>query len=133
MDPDAQLQALLDHLVWAKIMPKGTQLATIRGLVRVFGTNLNTAYVPESQFPGEVIIVRPADSASPDGNAREGAAANDEAAGSLADSWHRYARRVRKIIIPGNHMTMLQQPNIDSLVREAREFWPDYDAFLSFG
>jgi amino acid adenylation domain-containing protein len=133
MDPDAQLQALLEHLVWAKIMPQGTQLATIRGLVRVFGTNLNTAYVPESQFPGEVIIVQPADTSSPDGSAREGAAAHDEAAGSLADSWHQYARRVRKIVIPGNHMTMLQRLNIDSFVRQAREVWRDEDAFQSFG
>jgi thioesterase domain-containing protein len=133
MDPDAQLQALLEHLVRAKIMPQGTRLATIRGLVRVFGTNINTAYVPKSQFHGEVIIVQPADLSSSDADAREDVAENDGAAGSLAGRWQRYARRIRMITIPGNHMTMMQQPNIDSFVRDAREFWRDRDAFVSFG
>jgi len=133
MDPDAQLQALLDHLVWAKIMPQGTRLATIRGLVRVFGTNINTPYVPRSQFHGEVVIVQPTDQSSPDGDAREGVAGNHDAAGSLLDSWHLYARRVRTITIPGNHMTMMQRSNIDSFVTDARELWRDGDAFLNFG
>jgi len=133
MDPDAQLQALLEQLVRAKIMPQGTRLATIRGLVRVFGTNMNTAYVPTSRFEGELIIVQPADLSLPDADARDGLAGNDGAADSLADGWHRYARHVRTITIPGNHMTMLQRANVDSFVRSAREFWPDSEALVSLG
>jgi hypothetical protein len=133
MDPDAQLRVLLEHLLEAKIMPEGTRLAAIRGLVRVFGTNLNTAYAPASQFDGEVIIVQPADLSSPDGDAREGVTGDGGAAGSLADCWHRYARRVRTITIPGNHMTMLERSNIDSFVKDARDFWRGSDAFVSLG
>ncbi len=132
MDPQAQLQTLLEHLVQAKIMPAGTRLATVRGLVRVFGTNLNTAYVPTAQFPGEVIIVQPEDTSEPDGDTRENTASHVGTAGSLADCWQPYARRVRIVTIPGNHMTMLQQPNIASFVRETRAFWRDTDTFMSF-
>jgi thioesterase domain-containing protein len=131
MDADAQLQALLELLVREKIMPRSTRLAAIRGLVRVFGTNLNTPYAPTSQFDGEVIIVKPADLSSSDADVRDGVAGSDDAAGGRADSWHRYARRVRTITTPGNHMTMLDRSNIDSFVRDTREFWSDSDACVS--
>src|SRR5262249_2277966 len=108
MDPDAQLQALLEHLVRVKIMPQGTRLATIRGLVRVFATNVNTGYAPASQFDGEIVIVQPEDVSSPEAD---------------AESWRRYASRVRTITVPGNHMTMLQRSNIDNFTRDARKFW----------
>jgi hypothetical protein len=41
----------------------------------------------------------------------------------LAVLEQQHARRFRTSAIPGSHMTLLQRPDVDSLARDARQFW----------
>ncbi len=97
LDQEKQLALLLARLVDAKVMPRNTPLQVLRGIVRVFATNLNTQYTPGAPYLGALHLVLV-----------------PEAASQLA-SWQRFAPAVRYWEGPGNHMTLLSAPHAATL------------------
>ncbi|RSZ55098.1 hypothetical protein EJB06_31225 [Massilia atriviolacea] len=107
LDHEARLALLLARLVEAKLMPSGTRITAIRGIVRAFGTNLNTRYVPEQQYDGPLHLAI-ATGPSP---AAMGRAEPDE----LLAGWRRHAPQASVWNSEGNHMTLLSRPYVHSL------------------
>jgi amino acid adenylation domain-containing protein len=105
LDHDSQLGLLLARLVEARMMPPGTSLATMRGIVRAFCTNLNTHYVPPSGYPHALQLVL----------ASEHAAAGDSPL-ERAAAWQAHAPAAASWVSSGNHMTLLSQPHVQHLV-----------------
>ncbi|SFH00171.1 amino acid adenylation domain-containing protein, partial [Duganella sp. CF458] len=105
LDHDSQLGLLLARLVAARLMPAGTSVATLRGIVRAFSTNLNTQYLPPSGYPGDLHLVL----------ASETAAAADSPL-ERAANWRAHAPGATSWVSTGNHMTLLASPHVQHLV-----------------
>ena len=107
LNDERQLKLLLARLVDARLMPSGTPVSILRGIVRVFDTNLNTDYQPEGQYLGPVHLV-----AVPQDTPEGGRQYDPD---DLLARWRRFAPDVRFLDGPGNHMTLLQRPHIDAV------------------
>ena len=105
LDHEAQLTLLLRRLIGVKLMPANTDLQLIRGLVRVFETNLNTGYAPEGSYPHPVHLVNVASQNTQAQSEREDALAG----------WRRLAPQASVWQSVGNHMTLLSRPHVDAL------------------
>ena len=104
---EEQLAVLLARLVAVRLMPPGTSVHTLQGIVRVFETNLNTDYQPDGRYLGPVHLV-----AVPQEEADGG---RQYAPDDLLTRWRRFAPDIRFLDGPGNHMTLLQRPHIDAV------------------
>jgi thioesterase domain-containing protein len=82
----------------------------LRGPLRVFATSLRTQYQPAKPYPGPVQLVV-ADNAKLDGNA------NRLEHELNAKGWKRWAPNLACLHASGNHMTMLKEPHVRSLVQ----------------
>ncbi|MES2300230.1 MAG: amino acid adenylation domain-containing protein [Pseudomonadota bacterium] len=104
---DAQLALLLERLIEVKLMPPRTRLQTLRGIVRAFGANINTSYVPERPYEGELHLA----AASPVPGGRTVRASPDE----LIARWRGQAPKSKLWTSKGNHMTLLARPHVHEL------------------
>jgi thioesterase domain-containing protein len=119
LDYDAQQVALMRRMQSSGILPRTVNVDTVRNLVRVFSANLNTAYEPARRFDGEVLLIQAQEpSRQVD---REDPAGLDQDA--LADAWQKQAPRLVRVKSPGNHTTMLKEPNVGSIAAHVRRFW----------
>jgi len=113
LPPDAQLNLLLDRLIAAKVMHRGTNIEAMRGIVQVFATNINTYYMPAGPYGGTLHLVKvpplPAGEAS-----RSGSQEIVELDDHHCD-WREFAANTRCWMAPGNHMTMLNAPHVERL------------------
>ncbi len=98
MGPEEQVNALHRAMIQAGLLGPASQTSSVAHLVRVFHANLNTRYMPLAELDVDTLIVCAQD--SPSGQDR-------------ATPWLRFVPRARVQPIPGNHMSMLQQPHID--------------------
>ncbi|MET0264840.1 MAG: amino acid adenylation domain-containing protein [Duganella sp.] len=110
LDYEQQLALLLARLVTARLMPASTPVRTLRGIVRVFETNLNTDYQPATPYLGPVHLV-----AVPSGPSDAPAAGEQYDPAPLLSRWRHAAPDIRFLDGPGNHMTLLQRPHIDAV------------------
>lgn len=105
LDPDGQLNRILERAQAIGILPLGIDLRRVRTLFNIFVTNVNAAsiYSPET-CAGRVTLFRAAE--------RMGASLPDH------DGWNELANEVDVHIIPGDHFTMLRQPNVRILAQQ---------------
>jgi thioesterase domain-containing protein len=112
--PNEQLSLLLARLIEARIMHRGADIETMRGIVQVFATNINTCYIPASPYAGTLHLVKAPD---PSGATRSSEEPHDIV--GLGDDhhcdWRGFAADTRYWMAPGNHMTMLSAPHVDRL------------------
>ncbi|MBS0156337.1 MAG: non-ribosomal peptide synthetase, partial [Nitrospira sp.] len=113
LDHDQQLNLLLGRLIEVNCLPRQTKLQTLRGIVRVFETNLNTSYTPESIYSGPLLLVGPADAPS-----KAGAAAHTQV--DLVTPWRQYAPEAIFWEGSGNHITLLSLPAVAALADQVR-------------
>jgi thioesterase domain-containing protein len=111
---EAQLARLLAAMKSARLLPPATRIDAIRNLVRVFSANVHTSYVPAQKFAGCILLLQARDC-----EADAGEMDNDTAAAT----WRHYAASVEQVQTPGNHMTMLKEPNIAAVAAQLRAFW----------
>ena len=52
-----QLHLLLSRLIEVNLMPPRTPVETLRGIVRVFETNINTKYVPKDHYNDQIYLI----------------------------------------------------------------------------
>ncbi|UAY98444.1 alpha/beta fold hydrolase [Dickeya dadantii] len=101
-DADAQLQFLFAVLKGAGLFPENAQITLLQGIVQVMQANLNSSYTPRARFHGQVHLVSAMDS---DRRERQG----------MESGWRKHVEELGTLVVPGNHMTMLLRPNIESL------------------
>lgn len=107
LDHEAQLVLLLQRLIAVRLLPPRSGVGLLRGIVRVFGTNLNTRYQPAGSYDGVLHLVAvPAPEHDP---------AQAYEPGELIAGWRRYAPQTRFWAGPGNHMTLLSAPYVGQL------------------
>ena len=109
LDHDAQLRLLLTRLVDVKLMHARTSVDVLRGLVRVFETNLNTHYAPSAPWSGRLHLVDVTEGRNgPDSDQRE------------VLGWLDHVAEVTHWTGPGNHNTLLNAPHVGQLARWMR-------------
>jgi thioesterase domain-containing protein len=112
LPPNEQLALLLARLIDARVMHRGAGIETMRGIVQVFATNINSYYVPEGPYAGTVHLVKVPE------QFRDAAGAGPHGVVELDDhacEWREFATDARYWMAPGNHMTMLSAPHVERL------------------
>ncbi|RSZ60356.1 non-ribosomal peptide synthase/polyketide synthase [Massilia atriviolacea] len=119
LDEAGQLAYLMERLSAAGVLPPRTPVDKLQGLLRVFGSHLNTSYQPAAPYAGSLLLVN-ADVAETAGSARRAAMSAPE---KLA-RWQHLAERVEVQMLDGsNHMNILKQPFVDLLAGAAADAW----------
>jgi len=110
LTPEARVQRLQQAMREAGLLgagPAAAQCAQLTRLLAVFEANLNTGYVPAHELSVPTRLLRAAE-LRPSEN------------GGIADrtqGWRLYARIASDTVLPGNHMTMLQAPQVQALAQ----------------
>ncbi|WP_099138049.1 non-ribosomal peptide synthetase [Xenorhabdus szentirmaii] len=99
MDQNEHTQHLHNALVKVGLFPAKTPMSLLQGIIRVMQANLNTAYQPRTRYKGLVHLV----------NAEQGDA--DEKS-TREIQWNNHVTQLNAMMVPGNHMTMLSEPQI---------------------
>lgn len=117
LSPDEQMPFLLEQMTQAGLIPPGSQLSDIDRLLEVYRTNLFTLqrYNPASVFSGNAVLFR-STLANEDDVLKRMVEEQDSTAG-----WSRYLSRPVEIhAIPGDHVTMITEPNVSLLAERIR-------------
>lgn len=120
LEKDEQLEYLRQRMLKAGFLPPEAGIGAVRGLVDVFKTNVSIDYLPESPISIPIALLRASDfhpeydfssaEISEDGT-------RDETLG-----WQTYAKGpVTLRRLPGDHITMLSEPNVPQLAESLRE------------
>ncbi|MEO5369526.1 MAG: amino acid adenylation domain-containing protein [Magnetococcus sp. DMHC-1] len=119
LDPEAQLHLLHDQLQRHDILPPAADIAHFRGFVAVYKANLQVQYTPPlAAIPVPLTLFRSRD-LQPDDLVTESSQTvrNDPTLG-----WTPYGSTpVAVHVIPGDHLTMMQSPQVDILAEKLRE------------
>ena len=100
LDQDQQLQLLLSRLTENKILPPKTKIQALRGIVRVFETNLNTHYVPSGIYQNALHLVKVPDVSI---ESVDDTKINID----YINLWKHHAPKATLWEGPGNHITLL--------------------------
>jgi thioesterase domain-containing protein len=114
LDNKAQMALFLSRLVSAGILPPDTTLDTVNRVMRVFTSNLNTVYLPQSPIDTSLALFQPALPAS--------AEREQERMESAAD-WRQLSPSLSLFQTPGNHMTMLRSPHVRHVTENIIRLW----------
>ena len=124
LDPDAQEARLMQSMKSVGLLPRAGQLQTVRGMLRVFVANLNTAYVPMQVLPGRALLLLAGESSADDDD--EDPDMEDDQI-IARDNWHAawrdHVALLDSLAVPGNHMTLLHKPNVDSVAGHLWKLW----------
>lgn len=114
---DAQLVYFKDRMEAAGLLPPATPVEQVRGFFRVFVQNSKTSYLPQSVQPVPIAIFRAGDFHSDyDYSAADD---TDGADNQSTLGWGNYAlNRPSVAIVPGNHITMMSEPNVSELAAQ---------------
>jgi thioesterase domain-containing protein/acyl carrier protein len=116
LDEEAQLQMLRRAMVSADLLPAEADINYIRGLVSVFRANSMARYCPDKPLAVPITLFR-ASEFHPhfDFTAAED---KDVPAAQSTLGWRRFsANPVTVHPVPGNHLTMLTMPHIETMAR----------------
>jgi len=105
-----QIEKLHQLLVREGVISSRVEPETLRGPLRVFATSLRTHYQPSKSYPGPVQLVV-ADDAKLDENT------NRLEHERISERWKWWAPNLACLHASGNHMTMLKEPYVRSLVQ----------------
>jgi amino acid adenylation domain-containing protein len=100
MDSPEQIVSLLEEAVAQGILPPDTDAAQFQSLFKVFKTNLQalSSYVPQ-KYEGRMVLLRATENGNQDG----------------FSGWSNLAESVETYSLPGNHYTLLRQPQVQAL------------------
>ncbi|HEY6393754.1 MAG TPA: alpha/beta fold hydrolase, partial [Bryobacteraceae bacterium] len=106
----AQRSLVHQRLVGAGFLPRQSQPDGIAGKLRTFAAALRARYCPREAFSGNVRLVLVDD---PDLTPEAGRERQER----IVRSWKRWLPNLAYLHGPGNHMTCLQTPHVQSLAR----------------
>ncbi len=109
-----QLNLLKQKMEWSGAIARTNTTKDIECMVRVFFSQLDILYSPDTPFSGQLILLVPGFDPTP------------ECVDKALRGWSRYSANVEIRSISGNHMTLLQQPEINSTVTHMNSCWDDH-------
>ncbi|WP_187650141.1 non-ribosomal peptide synthetase, partial [Xenorhabdus indica] len=110
-ESDEQIQLLLRTLVNVGIFPAHASMSLLQGIVQVMQANLNTNYTPSARYEGLAHLI----------NAKEGDVDETE---NRKNMWSKHVTQLNTMIVSGNHMTMLSNPQVKQF---ATWLWEELD------
>lgn len=128
-DADAQLQFFNERMQAVGFLPPGADVAKMRGLLRVFAANSTARYTPRDVQPVPIVLFRAGEfhhdyDFSP----------ADDPGRPIAQStlgWNRYASGAVAVhVVPGNHITMMSEPNVAQLAQKITSYLTQMEAAL---
>ncbi len=114
-DEERQLAALVDAMKAVRIVPKSASTASIRHCLTVFETQLNIQYVPEARLSTDVYLLQTDDIDTDDDEWMTPEEARER--------WCAWAPNLKALRVPGDHMTMLEAPHVESTSNLLKEVW----------
>jgi thioesterase domain-containing protein len=108
LDETRQLELLHQRMVQAGLVPPNTRAEMLRGVLGTFGAALRTNYRPEHLYLGPLRLVLVTD-----GSLDE--EANQRQHHDTLEGWRQLAPNLTDWHGPGNHMTVLKQPQVQTL------------------
>jgi thioesterase domain-containing protein len=119
LDDEAQLRVLRRAMIAADLLPAEAELNQIRGLVNVFRANSSARYRPTDILDVPITLIR-----AKDIHPQFDYTAAEDLGVALAQStlgWKWLSTQpVAVRTVPGNHLTMLNAPNIDAIATVLR-------------
>jgi arthrofactin-type cyclic lipopeptide synthetase C len=111
--PSEQLSLLHARLVNASIMPRSSLVSSLGCVFKTFSSHLRTSYIPRQIFGGEFNLVLVPDHRLSDGEASKQMYETEQ-------RWRCWAPRLEVWHGPGNHITILRQPQVAALAGRLR-------------
>ena len=115
LDEERQMTALADAMKAARIVPKSASTSLIRNCLTVFEAQLNIRYVPEGRLPTDVHLLQTDDVDTDDDEWTTPEEARER--------WCAWAPNLKAHRVPGDHMTMLEVPHVESTSNLLKEVW----------
>jgi amino acid adenylation domain-containing protein len=117
LSTEEQITYLTEQLKSVDILPAEAETKYVRGFVNVFKTNYMTTYTPADCLPTRIVLFR----------ANERHAEDDEKPLSIRDDpawgWGAFAAGPVEVHwVPGEHLTMLQEPHVHRLAEILRSY-----------
>jgi arthrofactin-type cyclic lipopeptide synthetase C len=121
-----QRELLHQRLVAAGVLPLRTTPDILLGPMRTFAGCVRTSYAPAAPYGGRVdMAVLDDPDRDPSSNAQRAAA--------RSEAWRAWAPRLRSWRGPGNHMTALRQPHVQTVADWMRDNWRSAGVTLRAG
>jgi thioesterase domain-containing protein len=117
LEPDKQWDFIREWLTRANLLSPGIDKTQVHGLINVLKANIQAHYSPGSKvvYPGRIALLRTRELPMETQNAAE--LTDDPSWG-----WARFSSCPVDIhILPGNHKTMLEEPNVQTLANRLRK------------
>lgn len=111
LDAEGQLDYFKERLQIANLLPPNININQLRGLLKVYKTEMQIVYQPQEIYPNQIIcFVSSEVNKSPE---------NSEILDNPVLKWQQFSSKSLNIhFIPGNHWTMLDEPNVQILAAE---------------
>ncbi|MBV9389915.1 MAG: amino acid adenylation domain-containing protein [Chroococcidiopsidaceae cyanobacterium CP_BM_ER_R8_30] len=107
LEPDEQLNYVLERLKAVNVFPAEAKLEQLRGLLRVFKANDLTEYLPQAVYPNQITVFR----------AKE----NNQFGHDPVMGWEQFSSLpVEAHLVPGDHITMMSEPHVQTLAEQLR-------------
>jgi amino acid adenylation domain-containing protein len=119
LTPEAQLSAFHASLIGSGWLPAETTLAQIRGFAEVYRGQMKLRYQPSDPVPTPILLLKA--ETRPDGPGL------DDLLGP-AWGWDALAQGMVDItVVPGNHLTMMTEPNVQATAAALQQRLSRYD------
>jgi thioesterase domain-containing protein len=115
---ESQLNLLLSSLIQHRVLPKSIDKAYLRGIIRVFESNINDKYVPSRKYFGKIHVVTAVDTQiSHEEQKNEGSTEVKSTA-----FWTDYAPHAHFYESSGDHFSMLRKEHISPILNLIMKF-----------
>jgi len=111
------------------LLPRTATEDAVWGLLRVLSANLNAAYVPSNGVDAPVQLIRALEAMDTERDIENLEIERE----NLSSRWENHAADLRSLDVPGNHMTMLSHPNVDTIVKHVRHLWGEEEGRVLTG
>jgi thioesterase domain-containing protein len=110
LNESAQRKLLHERMVSEGLVPPRSDPGVLRGPLRIFAISLRTHYRPEKVYPGPVQLILV-------DNPKLDQDANRRSQKCIVDGWKQWAPNLICTYAPGNHMTVLKPPHVQTIAR----------------
>jgi amino acid adenylation domain-containing protein/non-ribosomal peptide synthase protein (TIGR01720 family) len=114
LTPDTQLQYFQERLQMANLLPAGIGIKQLRGLIQVYKTNMQIVYTTQNIYENKITCFISSET-------EDVSSENSESLEDTRLDWDNFSTKPLDIyVVPGNHATMLNEPNVQVLAEKLR-------------
>ncbi|MBW4636467.1 MAG: hypothetical protein KME30_32700 [Iphinoe sp. HA4291-MV1] len=104
LEPDKQLNYILERLKTVNIFSPDAQLSQIRGILQCIKASLEADYLPQEVYPNQITVLR----------SSEQQLSDDPTMG-----WDKFSSKpIQNYDVPGDHITMVSEPHVQVLAQQ---------------